>query len=137
MCTSCNKCLPSGHLAENALCSAVLSLLTNFFRKHGHVISVAADGEGMFAALEKHTIDLIILEVTLRVEDGFSLCRRLRATSTLPVRRARPGASLDEATKTLMRRVLVSSQIDARQRAIGSIAYALVMLRHILDLMRT
>jgi two-component system, OmpR family, response regulator len=63
----------------------ILSLLTNFFRKHGHVVSVAADGEGMFAALEKHPIDLIILDVMLRHEDGFSLCRRLRATSTLPV----------------------------------------------------
>jgi two-component system OmpR family response regulator len=63
----------------------ILSLLTNFFRKHGHVVYVATDGEGMFAALEKHTIDLIILDVMLQHEDGFSLCRRLRATSTLPV----------------------------------------------------
>ena len=31
----------------------ILSLLTNFFRKHGHAVSVATDGEGMFAALEK------------------------------------------------------------------------------------
>ena len=63
----------------------ILSLLTNFFRKHGHGVYVATDGEGMFAALEKHTIDLIILDVMLQHEDGFSLCRRLRATSTQPV----------------------------------------------------
>ena len=63
----------------------ILSLLTNFFRKHGHGVYVATDGEGMFASLEKHTIDLIILDVMLQHEDGFSLCRRLRATSSLPV----------------------------------------------------
>jgi two-component system, OmpR family, response regulator len=63
----------------------ILSLLTNFFRKHGHAVSVAEDGDGMFAALEQHKIDLVILDVMLKHEDGFSLCRRLRATSTLPI----------------------------------------------------
>ena len=41
----------------------ILSLLTTFFCKHGHTVSVAEDGEAMFAALEKHPIDLIILDV--------------------------------------------------------------------------
>jgi two-component system OmpR family response regulator len=63
----------------------ILSLLTNFFRKHGHTVSVAADGTAMFAALEKETIDLLILDVMLRNEDGFSLCRRLRSFSRVPV----------------------------------------------------
>jgi two-component system OmpR family response regulator len=63
----------------------ILSLLTAFFRKHGHTVSVAADGRGMFAALEKHTIDLIILDVMLQNEDGFGLCQRLRTVSTVPV----------------------------------------------------
>jgi two-component system OmpR family response regulator len=63
----------------------ILSLLTNFFRKHSHTISVAADGTAMFAALEKHAIDLVILDVMLKNEDGFSLCKQLRATSAVPV----------------------------------------------------
>jgi two-component system OmpR family response regulator len=63
----------------------ILSLLTNFFRKHSHTISVAADGVAMFAALEKQAIDLVILDVMLKDEDGFSLCRRLRATSSVPI----------------------------------------------------
>src|SRR6266702_4214796 len=63
----------------------ILPLLTNCFRQRGHVVSDDSEGEGMFSALEKHTIDLIILDVMLQHEDGFSLCRRLRATSTLPV----------------------------------------------------
>jgi two-component system, OmpR family, response regulator len=63
----------------------ILSLLTVFFRKHGFAASVAEDGNAMFAALQKHTIDLIILDVMLQHEDGFSLCRRLRTTSTIPI----------------------------------------------------
>jgi two-component system OmpR family response regulator len=39
----------------------------------------------MFAVLEKHPIDLVILDVMLQNEDGFSLCSRLRAASAVPV----------------------------------------------------
>jgi two-component system OmpR family response regulator len=63
----------------------ILSLLTTFFRKHGHEVTVAQDGKGMFEALERDPIDLIILDVMLRHEDGFTLCRRLRSTSSIPV----------------------------------------------------
>jgi len=63
----------------------ILSLLTNFFRKHSHLVTVAADGAAMFSALEADSIDLVILDLMLRGEDGLSLCRRLRATSHVPV----------------------------------------------------
>jgi two-component system OmpR family response regulator len=63
----------------------ILSLLDAFFRKHGHTVCVAEDGKAMFAALENQTFDLVILDVMLRHEDGFSLCRRLRTTSTIPI----------------------------------------------------
>jgi two-component system OmpR family response regulator len=63
----------------------ILSLLAAFFRKHAYPVTIAADGEAMFAALNAEPIDLIILDVMLRGEDGFSLCRRLRATSRIPV----------------------------------------------------
>jgi len=63
----------------------ILSLLTVFFRKHGFTVSEAANGNAMFAALQMLGIDLIILDVMLQYEDGFSLCQRLRATSTIPI----------------------------------------------------
>jgi two-component system, OmpR family, response regulator len=63
----------------------ILSLLTNFFKKHSHTVTVAADGAAMFAALEKHAVNLVILDVMLKREDGFSLCQRLRATSRVPI----------------------------------------------------
>lgn len=63
----------------------ILSLLTAFFQKHGHNVSTAQDGIAMFEALEKQTIDLVILDVMLQGEDGFRLCQRLRATSRIPI----------------------------------------------------
>jgi two-component system OmpR family response regulator len=55
----------------------IRSLLTGFFRKHGHEVSVATNGETLFATLDLQRIDLVILDV--------SLCRQLRATSKIPV----------------------------------------------------
>jgi two-component system OmpR family response regulator len=63
----------------------ILSLLTAFFRKHALTVTVAINGTVMFEALEAHRIDLVILDIMLQGEDGFSLCRRLRAASKIPV----------------------------------------------------
>src|SRR5882762_4512185 len=65
----------------------ILSLLTAFFQKHGHSVTIAKDGVAMFSALENKSpkIDLVILDIMLQGQDGFSLCQRLRTTSLLPV----------------------------------------------------
>ena len=63
----------------------ILSLLTRFLGKHAYDVSVAEDGVAMFSALETGSIDLVILDIMLRNEDGFSLCRRLRTSSNIPV----------------------------------------------------
>lgn len=63
----------------------IRSLLTEFFERHSHTVTVAENGVAMFAALEKKPIDLVILDVMLQEEDGFCLCQRLRATSRVPV----------------------------------------------------
>lgn len=63
----------------------ILSLLTAFFRKYGHEVSPVENGAAMFEVLGKQTIDLVILDVMLQGEDGFTLCRRLRTTSRIPI----------------------------------------------------
>jgi two-component system, OmpR family, response regulator len=63
----------------------ILALLSGFFRRHGHVVTTATGGAAMFEALEKQPSDLVILDVMLQEEDGFSLCRRLRASSRIPI----------------------------------------------------
>jgi two-component system OmpR family response regulator len=63
----------------------ILALLSGFFRRHGHVVTTATGGAAMFEALEKQPSDLVILDVMLQEEDGFGLCRRLRASSRIPI----------------------------------------------------
>lgn len=63
----------------------IRSLLTEFFQKHAYGVRVAANGEGLFAALARGRPDLVILDVMLQGDDGFELCRRLRAASDVPV----------------------------------------------------
>ncbi|MEA1676812.1 response regulator [Nitrospirillum sp. BR 11163] len=63
----------------------ILSLLTLFFRKHGYTVLVAENGAAMAQALAGGMVDLVILDIMLPGEDGFSLCRSLRATSRVPV----------------------------------------------------
>ena len=63
----------------------ILSLLSDFFRKHSHTVSVAETGTALFAAIEKGGIDLVILDVMLRQEDGFFLCRKMREASKVPI----------------------------------------------------
>lgn len=60
-------------------------LLTNFLARHGYRAEAAADGRGLDKRLETAHYDLIVLDLMLPGEDGLTLCRRLRATSNLPV----------------------------------------------------
>ncbi|QJD30905.1 response regulator [Methylococcus geothermalis] len=60
-------------------------LLTAFLGRHGFRVDAAADGRAMAKLLETGRFDLIVLDLMLPGEDGLALCRRLRATSRLPV----------------------------------------------------
>ncbi|SHJ23262.1 Response regulator receiver domain-containing protein [Roseomonas rosea] len=63
----------------------ILSLLTQFLQNHACTVAVARRGEEMFSLLETQAMSVVILDVTLQGENGFDLCRRLRATSSVPV----------------------------------------------------
>lgn len=58
--------------------SAVLS-------ENGFGVWAVASAREMDAALRRQHIDLIVLDVRLPDEDGFSICRRLRAASIIPI----------------------------------------------------
>lgn len=57
----------------------IRSLLQRFFQRHGFDTDMAASGAEMDARLAKASYDMVILDVMLPDEDGFSLCKRLRA----------------------------------------------------------
>ncbi|MGH8370851.1 MAG: response regulator, partial [Gammaproteobacteria bacterium] len=51
----------------------------------GYRVTAVAGGRGMEQAMEDTRFDLVVLDLMLPGEDGISLCRKLRASSTLPV----------------------------------------------------
>jgi two-component system, OmpR family, response regulator len=63
----------------------IRSLVAQLLRKHGFRVTDAADGREMMRVLENGRFDLVVLDLMLPGEDGLSLCRRVRATSSLPI----------------------------------------------------
>ena len=65
--------------------SEIRSLLSDFLTREGFTTVCAEDGAAMDRALVQARPDLVVLDIMLPGEDGLSICRRLRATSTLPI----------------------------------------------------
>ena len=63
----------------------IRELLARFLTKNGFRVTAARDGVEMAGALAEWRIDLVVLDLMLPGEDGLTLCRKLRATSTIPV----------------------------------------------------
>ena len=63
----------------------IRSLLADYLGEQGWQISTAPDGTAMQQVLDNTPIDLIVLDLTLPGSDGLTLCRDLRAHSTIPV----------------------------------------------------
>ena len=60
-------------------------LLTDYLGRNGFRVSAVADGRGLWAALEREPVDLVILDLMLPGDDGLALCRHLRARSRMPI----------------------------------------------------
>ncbi len=60
-------------------------LIASYLARHGFAVRTAASGRELDACLAQHAADLLILDVNMPGEDGFSIARRIRATSTLPI----------------------------------------------------
>lgn len=54
-------------------------------KKEGYAVDVANDGTTGYAMATNNVYDLIVLDVMLPGMDGYEICRRLRATSDVPV----------------------------------------------------
>jgi two-component system phosphate regulon response regulator OmpR len=64
---------------------ALRDLLERYLREQGFVTATAKDGTAMDAYLERHTVDLVVLDLMLPGEDGLSIARRLRTKGDVPI----------------------------------------------------
>lgn len=63
----------------------IAGLVSEYLGQHGFLVTAVGDGTAMRETLAQGSFDLVILDLMLPGEDGLSLCRHLRATTTLPI----------------------------------------------------
>jgi len=63
----------------------IYRMLGDVLSDNGFAVSTATSGPEMDSALQLQNVDLIVLDVMLPGEDGFSICGRLRAFSNTPI----------------------------------------------------
>lgn len=63
----------------------ISTLVSRFLRANEIRVSTTGDGREIDRFLKDNQIDLMILDLMLPGEDGLSICRRLRSSSSLPV----------------------------------------------------
>ena len=64
---------------------SVQKLLTYPLRKEGYDVVPALDGREALDRLREDTFDLVVLDVMMPKQDGFDVCRQIRARSTVPI----------------------------------------------------
>jgi len=63
----------------------ISDLVARYLEKNGLTILQAYDGTNVDDFVKSNQVDLIVLDVNLPKEDGFSICTRLRRTSRIPI----------------------------------------------------
>jgi two-component system OmpR family response regulator len=63
----------------------IRQLLVDYLLRNGFEAVPAASGREMAQMLERHAVDLVVLDLMLPDADGLTLCRDLRSRSNLPV----------------------------------------------------
>jgi len=65
--------------------ASVRKVLTFPLERDGYTVIQAADGEEALERFEAQPVDLVVLDIMLPKLDGLEVCKRLRATSTVPI----------------------------------------------------
>lgn len=65
----------------------IRELLKTYLEKNNYRVAVAADGESFLAEFHQGLgdVSLIVLDIMLPGQDGFSVCQKVRATSDVPI----------------------------------------------------
>lgn len=60
-------------------------IVSDYFRNEGFEVIEAEDGKKALELFAEHEIDLIMLDIMLPEIDGWSVCRRIRKESAVPI----------------------------------------------------
>ena len=63
----------------------IRELVTDYLAKNEFRVTAVADGRAMQAVLADQVVDLVVLDLKLRSEDGMALARRIRDESEIPI----------------------------------------------------
>ncbi|KYG25588.1 response regulator transcription factor [Alkalihalobacillus trypoxylicola] len=63
----------------------ILELMSDYLEAAGYSIYTASNSDEAITILNKSLVDIILLDVMMPGEDGFSLCKKIREFSTTPI----------------------------------------------------
>ena len=63
----------------------ITSILNEYMKKEGYDTITALDGEEALLKFKEDEPDIILLDVMMPKKDGFSVCREIRKTSSVPI----------------------------------------------------
>jgi DNA-binding response OmpR family regulator len=63
----------------------VADVVSRYLRRDGFQVVIATDGQAALDLAREQTPDLVLLDLMLPKIDGLEVCRRLRATSSVPI----------------------------------------------------
>ncbi|WP_429840809.1 response regulator transcription factor [Brevibacillus sp. FIR094] len=63
----------------------IANIIADYFTMNEYRTIIATDGKAGLQAFEEGTVDLVILDIMLPEIDGFSVCRRIRKKSDVPI----------------------------------------------------
>lgn len=64
---------------------SIRDLINDYLVENGYRVSCAANGTEMQVVIQSDTVDLIVLDIKMPGDDGFSLARMVRQTSDVPI----------------------------------------------------
>lgn len=64
---------------------SIRELVTDYLGLNELRVSAVADGKSMQAVLDEQVVDLVVLDLKLRGEDGMAIARRMRDDSQIPI----------------------------------------------------
>lgn len=65
--------------------SRIREIIADYFKNEGFAVLEAEDGKQALEIIETHNVDMLILDIMMPKLDGWSVCKRVRSTSDVPI----------------------------------------------------